>query len=292
MMIVDDRLNWARGRGYTAVYGSPEQVNEMLTNVPFSESKDGTAVIMHLVTASETVDGRDRAVVAVYFASLCPFDFDGEALLHEQERLKMIGKEMLNDIRTGNVLTYDNPRWQYGYNDYAENVAWVCLRVTLTVSAADCVPLSPEPPTPPAPQQSAHYCPQVLNYANLQGYPNPAKTINHYRAAVSYCVPPDDTLQAKPLVVGSSSASGWATLDNGVEITEDVISAKRTALGYLPADRKMKPETEQWLRDRIGWRLYTFHFSMNVDTNVEYTQWLIAGTSALNCEKAKVNLIQ
>lgn len=147
MMFVDYILQWARDNGYAAVYGSPEQVNEMLTSVPFADSKDGTAVIMHLVTDSETYNGHDRAIVAVYFASLCPFDFDGESLLPEQERLKNIGKDLLNDIRTGNTIAYEYPRWQYGYDDYAENVCWVCLRVTLTALAADCVPLPmPEPP--------------------------------------------------------------------------------------------------------------------------------------------------
>lgn len=140
-MFVDYILSWARDRGYTAVYGSAEQVNEMLNNTPFADYKDGTVVVMHLVTNSETVDGHDRAVMAVYFASLCPFDFDGEALLPEQERLKNIGKELLNDIRRGNVITADSARWQYGYDDYAENVCWGCLRVTLTAAAADCFPL-------------------------------------------------------------------------------------------------------------------------------------------------------
>lgn len=147
-MFVDYILQWARDKGYAAVYGSPEQVNEMLTSVPFASSQDGTAVIMHLVSDSETYNGHDRAVVAVYFASLCPFDFDGESLLSEQERLKNIGKDLLNDIRTGNTIAYEYPRWQYGYDDYAENICWVCLRVTLTALAADCVPLPmPEPPT-------------------------------------------------------------------------------------------------------------------------------------------------
>lgn len=141
MMFIDEILRWARGRGYTAVYGSAEQVNEMLNNTPFADSKDNTVVVMHLITDSVTVDGRDRGVVAVYFASLCDLDFDGEALLPEQERLKGIGKELLNHIRTGNAMTYAGQRWQYGYDDYAENVCWVCLRVTLTASAADCVPL-------------------------------------------------------------------------------------------------------------------------------------------------------
>ena len=141
MMFVDYILSWARDNGYAAVYGSPEQVNEMLTGVPFADSKDGTAVIMHLVADSETYNGHDSAIVAVYFTSLCPFDFNGESLLPEQERLKNIGKGLLNEIRTGNVLAYEYPRWQYGYDDYAENVCWVCLRVTLTALAADCVPL-------------------------------------------------------------------------------------------------------------------------------------------------------
>ena len=149
MIIVDQILQWARDNGYTAVYGSAEHVNEMLTSVPFANSNDGTVVIMHLIADSETVDGHDRATLAVYFASLCSFDFDGEALLPEQEMLKNIGKDLLNFIRTGNVLSYADPRWQYGYDDYAENVCWVCLRVTLTALAADCVPLPmPDPPAP------------------------------------------------------------------------------------------------------------------------------------------------
>ena len=141
MIIVDQILQWARNNGYTAVYGSVEQVNEMLTAVPFDDSKDGTVVVMHLIAASETVDGHDRSTLAVYFASLCPFDFDGESHLPVQERLKNVGKALLNHIRKGNTLSYTEPRWQYGYDDYAENVAWVCLRVTLTALAADCVPL-------------------------------------------------------------------------------------------------------------------------------------------------------
>ena len=164
-MFVDYILQWARDKGYAAVYGSPEQVNEMLTNVPFSDSKDGTAVIMHLVADSETYNGHDRAIVAVYFASLCPFDFNGESLLPEQERLKNIGKALLNDIRTGNALAYEYPRWQYGYDDYAENVCWVCLRVTLTALAADCVPIPmPEPPVLemiPLPEVAAEFIKQL-----------------------------------------------------------------------------------------------------------------------------------
>lgn len=171
-MFVDYILQWARDKGYAAVYGSPEQVNEMLTSVPFADSKDGTAVIMHLVADSETYNGHDRAILAVYFASLCPFDFNGESLLPEQERLKNIGKDLLNDIRTGNSIAYEYPRWQYGYDDYAENVCWVCLRVTLTALAADCVPLPmPEPPVSemtPLPDIAAEFIRQ-LSGGQLEG---------------------------------------------------------------------------------------------------------------------------
>lgn len=165
MMFVDHILQWARDKGYAAVYGSQEQVNEMLTGVPFANSQDGTAVIMHLVADSETYNGHDRAIVAVYFASLCPFDFNGESLLSEQERLKNIGKNLLNDIRTGNTIAYEYPRWQYGYDDYAENVCWVCLRVTLTALAGDCVPIPmPEPPAYemiPLPEVAAEFINQI-----------------------------------------------------------------------------------------------------------------------------------
>jgi hypothetical protein len=55
-----------------------------------------------------------------------------------QEELKNTGKRLLLHIERGNDMSYDGVRWQYGYDDYAENVAWVCLRVTLTALAADC----------------------------------------------------------------------------------------------------------------------------------------------------------
>ena len=138
MIFIDKILYWARGRGYAAVYGSAGQVNEMLTDVPFADSKDGTVMYCHLITDSETESGRDSATVAVYFCRLCDFDFNGEDLLPVQEELKDTGKQLLRDIAIGNYMSYDGVRWQYGYDDYAENVAWVCLRVTLTALSADC----------------------------------------------------------------------------------------------------------------------------------------------------------
>ena len=201
-MFIDYILQWARDKGYAAVYGSPEQVNEMLTNVPFADYTDGTAVIMHLVADSETYNGYDRAIIAVYFASLCPFDFNGESLLSEQERLKNIGKSLLNYIRTGNVLAYEYPRWQYGYDDYAENVCWVCLRVTLTALAADCVPLPmPEPPEPPTPTE---------DYGAVDGLP---------KAVIDLDLGTDDGVTLCPLLA-------YANVDEDVQIYVVVWLAK------------------------------------------------------------------
>lgn len=138
MIFIDKILEWARDNGYSALYGSPEQINEMMISTDFGASRDGVVVFSHLITDSETTDGRDAATVAVYFCRLCDFDFDGENLLPQQEALKNIGKQLLLHIERGNEMAYDGVRWQYGYDDYAENLAWVCLRVTLIALSADC----------------------------------------------------------------------------------------------------------------------------------------------------------
>ena len=138
MMFVDKILTWARSNGILALYGSPEQVNAMMQATDFSASDGGTVLFCHLITDSETTDGRDTATVAVYFCRLCDFDFNGEGLLPVQDELKDTGKRLLLHIAQGNEMAYDGVRWQYGYDDYAENVAWVCLRVTLIALASDC----------------------------------------------------------------------------------------------------------------------------------------------------------
>lgn len=141
MIFIDQILAWARNNGISALYGSPEQVNAMMQDTDFSASDGGTVLYCHLITDSETTDGRDTATVAVYFCRLCDFDFNGEGLLPVQEALKNTGKQLLLYIEHGNAMAYDGVRWQYGYDDYAENVAWVCLRVTLTALSADCNPM-------------------------------------------------------------------------------------------------------------------------------------------------------
>lgn len=242
-MFVDYILQWAREKGYAAVYGSPEQVNEMLTNVPFADSKDGTAVVMHLVADSETYNGHDRAIVAVYFASLCPFDFNGESLLPEQERMKNVGKAMLNDIRTGNVLAYEYPRWQYGYDDYAENVCWVCLRVTLTALAADCVPI-PMPETPvfemiPLPEVAAEFIKQfsggqyegtIRDDVLAEAMANDSITVVFI--GVSQSPPPSDEVDVYVTLNGVRNHVGTETVNTITEETVEQVPQLAPYVGY------------------------------------------------------------
>lgn len=287
MMIVDKILELARERGYTAVYGSAEQVNEMLTDVDFAASKDGTAVVMHLVTDSATVDGKDTAVVAVYFASLCDFDFDGESLLSEQERLKNIGKELLNSIRTGNEMTYADPRWQYGYDDYAENVAWVCLRVTLTASAADCVPMSPEPPAPPAPVQVYDiFCPQFIMmvpfYSDLAEVQNPIYYNGRYYATIA--VREGYNTWDCLLWVGDQRPGLFETALNNT-VTEENIAAWKQR--FQDMGKQMTAETEEWLRERIGRQIW----SIELQSLPSGLDNILAAYSATNYESKPVTAI-
>lgn len=156
MKIIQGILELLRSKGFETRYGTAHQLNDFFTDVDFSQSFESTGAYMHLITSMETVDGRDRAEVAVYFARLCDFDFDGEKLLPVQDEMKGYGMELLRGIRCGNELkVVGHARWQFGYDDFAENLCWVCMRVTIEDAVAECVPLfegcqpKPEPPIPP-----------------------------------------------------------------------------------------------------------------------------------------------
>jgi hypothetical protein len=108
----------------------------------FSASTDGVCVFAHLLTASDyDPSGHDRHNLAIYFATLTPFDFDTDTIDQVTDGLHVRAKSLLSYIQQGNAFGWDGARFQYGYDDYAENVAWCCLRVTLTALTADCVPM-------------------------------------------------------------------------------------------------------------------------------------------------------
>ena len=51
MIFIDKILQWGRDNGFSALYGTPEQVNEMMTSTDFGASQDGTVMYCHLITA-------------------------------------------------------------------------------------------------------------------------------------------------------------------------------------------------------------------------------------------------
>lgn len=140
---------WCSDNGHSFCYGNPYQVEEWMGNTDFSQSAHETAVYAYLLTSSRYVDQHDTYDVGVFFARLIPFDFDNQSIDTVTEDLKELSKGLLAYIHAGNLFGWSDARWQYGYDDYAENVAWCCLRVTLTALSAECTPLNPEPPEPP-----------------------------------------------------------------------------------------------------------------------------------------------
>lgn len=145
-------------------------------------------------------------------------------------------------------------------------------------------------PTPPGPEYDL-FCPQVLHFASVSGYPNPAFSSDTERVAVTLATTPELKTEegvGRPLVLGRFATSGYNTMGGGV-IDENYIQTQKNALSYHPDDRKMKPETEQWLRDRIGWWCESAAvFRITDELEKKYQRMMIAGTSALHCETKEV----
>ena len=140
MNIVAKLLEIARGREYTALYGTPYQINDFLNDTDLSKSKNGTVVYMYLITGMSMVNGRYRMEVGIFFARMCDFDFNPEATLPVIEELKEEAAALFRCVNEGNeIRTVGNVRYQFGYDDFAENVLWCCARVTIEECAAVCV---------------------------------------------------------------------------------------------------------------------------------------------------------
>lgn len=128
-------------------YGNPSQINYYLNNVDYAAAPDGVAAYCYLLTDSEYVNGKERSTIAVFFSKLIPFDFTGSEAVSVTDDCKAKAKEFLHQVAIGNSLTYQDARFQYGYNDFAENVAWCAVRAVFEVSEADCWPLPYYRPT-------------------------------------------------------------------------------------------------------------------------------------------------
>lgn len=128
-------------------YGNPSQINYYLNNVDYAAAPDGVAAYCYLLTDSEYVNGKERATIAVFFSKLIDFDFSGSDAVSVTDICKAKAKEFLHLVATGNTLTFTDSRLQYGYNDFAENVAWCAVRAVFEVSEADCWPMTDYRPT-------------------------------------------------------------------------------------------------------------------------------------------------
>ena len=124
-------------RGYSFAYGDAREINRVLTTMDFSQSKNGIVAFAHLVTEEEN-DDHARATLAVFFCHLCPFDFDANDTGEWQGYLRNAANTMFSDISAGNIARTSNMRYSYGYDDYAENVLWVCARFTIEALQCGC----------------------------------------------------------------------------------------------------------------------------------------------------------
>ena len=139
MNAVKEILNYFRNNGYLATYGSMAMINEALNGMKFQNSNNKIVIFVTLITNGSNEQGHDRADLSVYAAKLCDFDFNSESLLAEQETMMDVLKKMLFCMNEGNKIhPVGSPRWQFGYDDFAENVVWTCCRVSFESRETDC----------------------------------------------------------------------------------------------------------------------------------------------------------
>lgn len=237
----------------TFIYGSNSQINERLTYADYSASAGGVVVFATLLTAAIYDDGKDHDNVAVYFSMLTDFDFDPLEVADLQNQLRETSKGLLQWLQAGNAAAWSGARYSYGYDDYAENVCWCCLRVTIDSITADCFPM-PEPETPalqvrmlPATGRAIL---EALGYIGTLTELCSGMWLHTYEGG-------------EGLVVFAATSQSTNLL---------LVDAGGNTLGEFPADVQLTQETvdetvedipEEWraaateeLEDAIGWFLY------------------------------------
>lgn len=122
-------------------YGNPSQINYYLNSGDYAAAPDGVAAYCYLLTDSEYINGKERATIAVFFSKLIDFDFKGSDAVSVTDTCKEKAKQFIHAVEVGNSLTCSDVRFQYGYGDFAENVAWCAVRAVFEVSEADCWPM-------------------------------------------------------------------------------------------------------------------------------------------------------
>lgn len=120
-------------------YGNTAQINEYLQHVDYSATAGGVAAYCYLLTDTEYTNGKEGGNVAVFFSTLIDFDFDGQQTLNATDICKAKAKEFLQKVAESNLIRYEGARFQYGYDDFAENVAWCAVRAYFEDMVPDCV---------------------------------------------------------------------------------------------------------------------------------------------------------
>lgn len=276
MNAIDIIRQWCAANGYSFVYGNPSHVNVWMGETDFSASTDGVCVYAYLLTASEYDGNRDSYNVGIYFATLTDFDFDNTTIDTTTESLKERAKTLLNDLSNGNAVGWSGARFEYGYDDYAENVCWCCLRVTLESLAAECVEYEP---TPSGGYPYDIFCPQIIfsDFHMTMGVQSPYYTsdgrviltiaVSNYVKSANYAP-----------WINAMRTSGWGGANSHV-ITEAYIQTWKTAMeNYNP----MTEETEEWLRNHIGYTI--FQRSYATDSTVTSPVTVLVADSATNYE--------
>lgn len=128
-MIIDKVLTVARNFFGTerVFYGSAAQLNVIFTDVDIQAA--GYIVYSYLIEDGEEQNGYERANVVLFFAKLCDFDFNGIEVLTNQKELQQLGMDFIIKLRKS--FNIDSIRWQFGAGDFAENLSWVALRVSV-----------------------------------------------------------------------------------------------------------------------------------------------------------------
>lgn len=146
-MVIDEIKDVVTAMGLPFLYGNPSQINEYLTHVDYSTN--GFAAFCYLLGDVDYENGKEVANVAVFFSCLMPFDFDGQQAIDTEKACMGKAKEFLTNVSQGNSLRYGGARFQFGHDDFAENVGWCAVRATFELMAPDCVPFRPEPEPEP-----------------------------------------------------------------------------------------------------------------------------------------------
>lgn len=122
--------------GYTFAVGDMRQLNLHINDIDFSASNGGVVVCCNNIT-EEYYEDRTNAIVALYLCKMMPFDFDSYDTVAEQMNVRDHAHVILQAFKNDNVVDYSNARITYGFNEFADNVLYCCVRMRVVSLAAE-----------------------------------------------------------------------------------------------------------------------------------------------------------